>query len=85
MVPHDLRDADRAATADERAAADAFGLDLDFREQVKPLFRWLHDHYWRVQLSGLRHLPREGPAILIANHSGALPFEGRSPNRRASR
>jgi 1-acyl-sn-glycerol-3-phosphate acyltransferase len=74
VMPRDLRDANRA-TADERQA-DAFGLDHDFRERVKPLFRWLHDRYWRVELSGARHLPQRGPAILIANHSGALPFDG---------
>ncbi|HWP66412.1 MAG TPA: lysophospholipid acyltransferase family protein [Candidatus Limnocylindria bacterium] len=74
-MPRDLRGArgDAGAAGD---AADAFGLDPEFREQVAPIFRWLHDHYWRVTLTGLRHLPRSGPALLIANHSGALPFDG---------
>jgi 1-acyl-sn-glycerol-3-phosphate acyltransferase len=75
VVPHDLRDANREAGAKDEGA-DRFGLDPEFREQVAPIFRWLHDHYWRVQLSGRRHLPADGPAILIANHSGALPFDG---------
>jgi 1-acyl-sn-glycerol-3-phosphate acyltransferase len=75
VVPHGLRDANReAGTKDE--GADRFGLDPEFREQVAPIFRWLHDHYWRIELSGQRHLPASGPAILIANHSGALPFDG---------
>jgi 1-acyl-sn-glycerol-3-phosphate acyltransferase len=74
-VPRDLRDANREAAAKE-VGADQFGLDLEFRDQVAPIFRWLHDRYWRVRLSGIRHLPADGPAILIANHSGALPFDG---------
>jgi 1-acyl-sn-glycerol-3-phosphate acyltransferase len=74
-MPRDLRDANREAGA-EQTGADRFGLDPEFREQVAPIFRWLHDRYWRVQTSGVRHLPAQGPAILIANHSGALPFDG---------
>jgi 1-acyl-sn-glycerol-3-phosphate acyltransferase len=74
-VLRDLRDANHEAGA-EQTEADRFGLDLEFREQVAPIFRWLHDRYWRVQTSGARHLPAQGPAILIANHSGALPFDG---------
>ena len=74
-MPRDLRDSNREAGA-EQTGADRFGLDPEFREQVAPVFRWLHDRYWRVQTSGVHHLPAQGPAILIANHSGALPFDG---------
>ncbi len=55
---------------------DEFGLDLAFREQVKPIFRLIHDHYWRVEVSGAKHVPTDGPVILVSNHSGALPFDG---------
>ena len=75
VVPRDLRSASEE-TGQEVGAADAFGLDAEFRDQVAPVFRWLHDRYWRVKLTGTRHLPAAGPAILIANHSGALPFDG---------
>ena len=75
VVPRDLRGASEYAGATSEEA-DSFGLDLEFRDQVAPVFRWLHDHYWRVKLTGVRHLPATGPAILIANHSGALPFDG---------
>jgi len=55
---------------------DEFGLDLGFREQVIPIFRLLHDHYWRVEVSGEKHVPEDGPVILVSNHSGAIPFDG---------
>ena len=55
---------------------DEFGLDLAFRERVTPIFRLLHDHYWRVEVSGAKHVPAEGPVIIVSNHSGALPFDG---------
>jgi 1-acyl-sn-glycerol-3-phosphate acyltransferase len=55
---------------------DAFGLDHAFRERVLPAFRFLHDRYWRVEVSGIENLPETGPALLVANHSGAVPFDG---------
>ncbi len=56
-------------------APDEFGLDPEFRARVLPLFRLLYDKYWRVEASGVRNVPRRGPTILVANHSGALPFD----------
>jgi 1-acyl-sn-glycerol-3-phosphate acyltransferase len=39
---------------------------------VKPLYQ----DYFRVQSSGHEHVPTEGRAILVANHSGAIPIDG---------
>jgi 1-acyl-sn-glycerol-3-phosphate acyltransferase len=58
-----------------RVTADEFGLDPEFRERVLPIFRVLYDKYWRVDARGVRNVPRRGPTILVANHSGALPFD----------
>jgi 1-acyl-sn-glycerol-3-phosphate acyltransferase len=58
------------------SAGDAFGLDPSFRDRVAPAFRFLHDRYWRVEVSGARNLPEHGPVLLVANHSGAIPFDG---------
>jgi 1-acyl-sn-glycerol-3-phosphate acyltransferase len=56
--------------------ADPFGLDLAFRDSVAPVFEFLHDVYWRVEVSGVQHIPQHGPVLLVANHSGAIPFDG---------
>jgi len=64
------------AEQDAFAEADPFGFDPAFRRRVVPAFRLLHDRYWRVEVSGARHVPAHGPALLVANHSGALPFDG---------
>jgi len=58
------------------AAEDGFGLDLRFRERVLPLFRFLHERYWRVEVLGAHNIPDAGAALLVANHSGAIPFDG---------
>ena len=60
----------------EQAEADAFGFDAEFRDRVFPAFRFLHDRYWRVEVSGARNVPAHGPALLVSNHSGAVPFDG---------
>jgi 1-acyl-sn-glycerol-3-phosphate acyltransferase len=65
-----------AAEAERAPSADPFGIDPAFRQSVLPPFRFLHDHYWRVEVSGAHHLPASGPAILVSNHSGAIPFDG---------
>jgi len=57
-------------------AEDAFGLDVVFRRRMLPAVRFLFERYWRVEVSGARHVPADGPALLVANHSGALPFDG---------
>jgi len=66
-------DAERTAEAFE---TDPFGLDHVVRALVEPAFRFLHDRYWRVDVTGMQHVPREGACLLVANHSGALPFDG---------
>ena len=36
----------------------------------------LYEHYLRVQAHGAGNIPREGPTIVVANHSGMLPLDG---------
>jgi 1-acyl-sn-glycerol-3-phosphate acyltransferase len=54
---------------------DRFGLSRSALQQAFPLFYALYRLYFRVQSSGHEHLP-EGPALLVANHGGLLPFDG---------
>lgn len=55
---------------------DDFGFDHDLAENViMPALRPLFERYWRVEQRGTEHLPREGSAILVANHSGTLPLD----------
>ena len=76
VVTRAILEALRAGVPPSGSADDAFGLDLEFRERIAPIFRLLHDRYWRIEVSGMRHLPTHGPVIMVANHSGAIPFDG---------
>jgi 1-acyl-sn-glycerol-3-phosphate acyltransferase len=55
---------------------DEFGHDPDLVEHVlAPLLRPLYRHWWRVETRGLEHVPSSGPALVVGNHAGTLPFD----------
>jgi 1-acyl-sn-glycerol-3-phosphate acyltransferase len=55
---------------------DPFGRDPDFEQKVKPVFDFLYYRYWRVTTHGLENIPSRGRSLLVANHSGTLPYDG---------
>lgn len=56
---------------------DDFGYDADLTEQVlMSLLRPVYEKYFRVDVRGVEHLPEEGAALVVANHSGTLPWDG---------
>jgi 1-acyl-sn-glycerol-3-phosphate acyltransferase len=57
-------------------ATDEFGLSPHAVERTLPFFLGLYRHWFRVRSEGHAHLPAEGPAILVGNHGGLLPFDG---------
>jgi 1-acyl-sn-glycerol-3-phosphate acyltransferase len=54
---------------------DPYGLDLDFAIGAMAPFLWLYRNYFRVQVFGIENVPPEGRVLLVANHSGQLPFD----------
>jgi 1-acyl-sn-glycerol-3-phosphate acyltransferase len=54
---------------------DPFGLDPAFLARLLPIARWFHDRYFRVECRGLEHIPDTGRVLLVANHSGTLPYD----------
>jgi 1-acyl-sn-glycerol-3-phosphate acyltransferase len=40
------------------------------------LVRFLYESWFRVEWRGLEHIPRDGGALLVANHAGMLPVDG---------
>ncbi|NQZ95045.1 MAG: 1-acyl-sn-glycerol-3-phosphate acyltransferase [Myxococcales bacterium] len=55
---------------------DEFGMDEVVLRRARPLLDLLYDHYFRVELHGIDHLPDTGPCLLVANRSGLLPYDG---------
>jgi 1-acyl-sn-glycerol-3-phosphate acyltransferase len=55
---------------------DEWGYDPEFVSLFKPFLEFLYTRYWRVTAGGMENVPDEGRAILVANHSGIIPFDG---------
>lgn len=54
---------------------DDFGYDAIYWQEIQPRIRYLYDTYWRVETSGIEHVPASGRALIVANHSGVLPWD----------
>jgi 1-acyl-sn-glycerol-3-phosphate acyltransferase len=55
---------------------DEFGFDAELTDHVLlPALRPLYRRWFRVETIGMHHVPDEGGALLVANHSGTLPLD----------
>jgi 1-acyl-sn-glycerol-3-phosphate acyltransferase len=55
---------------------DEFGFDKQLTESVfLPLLRPLYRSWFRIETFGIKHLPDEGPALIVANHSGTVAID----------
>jgi 1-acyl-sn-glycerol-3-phosphate acyltransferase len=72
-----------ARSATERIAArlrgdyaqDEWGYDEEFVELIRPFLEFMYDRWWRVQAIGVDNVPAHGPAMIVANHAGVLPWD----------
>ncbi len=55
---------------------DEWGVDWEFIDAVRPFFAFLYKVYWRVKTTGIDRIPVQGRTLLVANHSGQLPWDG---------
>lgn len=55
---------------------DEFGMDPDFIRTIRPFFQFMYHDYWRVSVQGVENVPDRGQAMIVANHSGGIPFDG---------
>lgn len=55
---------------------DDFGFDPQWTESLLIAFKMLYRDYWRVETTGVEHVPAAGRALLVANHAGVLPWDG---------
>jgi 1-acyl-sn-glycerol-3-phosphate acyltransferase len=56
-------------------AEDEWGFDEGFVDAVEPVLRFLYERWWRVTAVGAERVPSHGPALLVANHAGVLPYD----------
>jgi 1-acyl-sn-glycerol-3-phosphate acyltransferase len=66
----------RLGLRDQAEDVDDFGLDPELEKKVAPLAEFLFRYYFRTTVEGLENVPSSGRCVVVANHSGALPFDG---------
>jgi 1-acyl-sn-glycerol-3-phosphate acyltransferase len=66
----------RFAMRDRSEVVDEFGRDPVYCEKTEPLLDFLYRSYFRIEVSGLENIPHTGRGVIVANHSGMLPYDG---------
>jgi 1-acyl-sn-glycerol-3-phosphate acyltransferase len=54
---------------------DPYGMDREIIEIVRPFHSFMYRSWWRTSTEGAEKLPAEGRVLLVANHSGVLPWD----------
>lgn len=67
---HSLRMSFRSVELDE------YGFDAVLASRLQPVFNFLFNKYFRVDVVGIENIPDEGRAMLVGNHSGTVPYDG---------
>ena len=55
---------------------DQWGYDQEIANYFALVAGLMYNKFWRVELTGVEHIPNFGRALLVANHSGVLPTDG---------
>ena len=69
--PRELRDLIPARAPGR--ALDDWGRSERMFSLLDPLLDFYYRYWFRVEQQGVEHVPSEGGALLVSNHSGALP------------
>ena len=76
-VEDDLARRTRALVLHENEfGVDPFGLSRAHVATAARIARFLYRTYFRAEAFGIEHVPTSGRLLIVANHSGALPFDG---------
>jgi 1-acyl-sn-glycerol-3-phosphate acyltransferase len=54
---------------------DKFGMDPRFSERFAPVAELLYSGWWRTVVRESSNVPATGPAIVVANHAGVVPWD----------
>ncbi|MBY0548211.1 MAG: 1-acyl-sn-glycerol-3-phosphate acyltransferase [Candidatus Obscuribacterales bacterium] len=53
-----------------------FGSSVKTMAKLEPFLGFLFKSWWRVQVKGLDKIPAEGPALIVGNTGGVIPWAG---------
>lgn len=55
---------------------DEYGFNHEAMKKFAPFGLFLYEKWFRVEAFGVENIPKEGPAIIVPNHSGQIPLDG---------
>jgi 1-acyl-sn-glycerol-3-phosphate acyltransferase len=55
---------------------DPFGFSPEYVKMVSSVLQFVHRVYFRTEVFNIDRVPEKGRCLLIANHSGQMPFDG---------
>jgi 1-acyl-sn-glycerol-3-phosphate acyltransferase len=58
-----------------RSDVDTWGRSEHMRALTRMVYDPIYRYWFRAEWEGFEHLPREGGALLVANHAGAIPAD----------
>jgi 1-acyl-sn-glycerol-3-phosphate acyltransferase len=74
VPPVDLRELRELVPAAEPGREiDDWGRSQRIFDLVEPLLDFYYQYWFRVEVEGIENVPAEGGALIVSNHSGALP------------
>jgi 1-acyl-sn-glycerol-3-phosphate acyltransferase len=57
-------------------SVDEFGFDQQLTDDVvMPPLKMIYEKWFRVETRGTEHLPLDGGALVVSNHSGTIPWD----------
>ena len=76
LLPRRLQQRVNELMATRSNEPDLFGMQGSWVGFSLWFHRFLYDYYFRVQSSGIEHVPARGPVIFTPNHGGTIPLDG---------
>lgn len=70
----DLRDL--LPATEEGRSLDDWGRSEELVSLIDPILNFYYRYWFRVETEGIENVPSDGGALLVSNHSGALPPDG---------
>src|SRR5437763_14474182 len=75
LVPLRPPEAEQPLHDPRRSDVDEWGRSEHTRELARRLYDPLYRNYFRAEWEGMENIPKEGGALLVCNHSGAIPSD----------
>lgn len=76
VSPEILERVERLDVSFNRHGFDPFGVSKRSVAEMFTVFAWMYRKYFDVHVVGLEHVPPEGRAMVVGNHSGGWALDG---------